>query len=828
MDTNKPFYDPLITQGRTGNSDSPFVDIQETLYIVNGKALVTEIPDEFHRVRIIESVIPLYEIKKGVPTENEYIVNYNRGYITFGQLFNGERIVVKYKGTGTQKIPDSRVYLTDDDEFELVSDKFRDLDRKDTESETRVTNLIVNQPQPSEVVDMRVDRNGKIYRVAREYLNALQKYIEDSFTALDGEVFTTLKDRLLEIENDIVTSGQTVQDYVDSVKATIDSEFADMKNELTDLIENVTFDITKLHPRYIVGLSGIRNAVNQSVNLDSKTMQIYTTQSDSQAVEGFYINRLSPTGKYISSMLIKEGGHGTMIAVERKTTGNVMIWFFHNTLGKMLRYEYKDNYVLSTSEASNLSDYTPCGLREKYFTPSYDEYYDYMCFRRDDGIVEIRKRADVVNKVDNILYSVTIDTSENTEERPMQGCVSYGSDVYWQSGSGSNVMKIQKYDGTTNTKVLDLDVTNIIGENGIRDFRDSFAEPEGLAYFVNPTTGKHSLLFVVTSGGLLKRFQQMYGFVQNQDNDYWDSLVRTTQQNYAMTKDDGRALSVPDGVTSLNELTVPGLYYMDAETSSSLTDFPYPSGGAGWYLEVSPLTQTFGGMQKLKRNSSGRKILQLERTFDLDRETFENTFGIWTVIGTGSKNQEYLDASDWSNKLSNILLPGEYYITMNQMSEFTDSPNMDAGARLIVYSADNGGYVRQEMIRNSDAVIDTHVRNVSIDNGTPTDWLHFRQTGANTYISIPLSSGATNPDTDSIWRAAHDGKFLIIRGAVNVPTLSSLTKIGTLPANWKPTMIWEEEQLGVVFRFDTDGTINARNTTGASVDVRFNSLVSIY
>ncbi len=138
-------------------------------------------------------------------------------------------------------------------------------------------------------------------------------------------------------------------------------------------------------------------------------------------------------------MLIKEAGHGTMIAVERKTTGNVMIWFFHNTLGKMLRYEYKDNYVLSTSEASNLSDYTPCGLREKYFTPSYDEYYDYMCFRRDDGIVEIRKRADVVNEVDNILYSVTIDTSENTEERPMQGCVSYGSDVYWQSGSGSNV-----------------------------------------------------------------------------------------------------------------------------------------------------------------------------------------------------------------------------------------------------------------------------------------------------------------------------------------------------------------------------------------------------
>ncbi|MED3792316.1 right-handed parallel beta-helix repeat-containing protein [Niallia alba] len=228
MDTNKPFYDPLITQGRTGKSDSPFVDIQETLYIVNGKALVTEIPDEFHKVRIIESKIPLFEIKKGVPKENEYIVNYNRGYITFGQLFNGERIVVKYKGTGTQKIPDSRTYLTEDTEFELLSDKLKDIDRKDNEQKNRVDTLITENPQPSEVVDNRVDMNGKVYETMRERTNAIQKEVEDARLGKFGDMYSNLKDRLFEIDQTIRDESAEVDVQVHVINDKIDS----IKNSL--------------------------------------------------------------------------------------------------------------------------------------------------------------------------------------------------------------------------------------------------------------------------------------------------------------------------------------------------------------------------------------------------------------------------------------------------------------------------------------------------------------------------------------------------------------------------------------------------------------------
>lgn len=228
MDTNKPFYDPLITQGRTGKSDSPFVDIQETLYIVNGKALVTEIPDEFHKVRIIESKIPLFEIKKGVPKENEYIVNYNRGYITFGQLFNGERIVVKYKGTGTQKIPDSRTYLTEDTEFELLSDKLKDIDRKDNEQKNRVDTLITENPQPSEVVDNRVDMNGKVYKTMRERTNAIQKEVEDARIGKFGDRFSSLKERLFEIDQTIRDESAEVDSQMEAVNDEIDS----IKNSL--------------------------------------------------------------------------------------------------------------------------------------------------------------------------------------------------------------------------------------------------------------------------------------------------------------------------------------------------------------------------------------------------------------------------------------------------------------------------------------------------------------------------------------------------------------------------------------------------------------------
>ncbi|MER2060979.1 MAG: hypothetical protein ABTA16_19365, partial [Niallia sp.] len=435
------YDDPIVFLSRKGDAKNPYKYIKETVQVVNGKAVLRESPEKTYKVKVTGKNKVWYEMEEDELEDNYFQVDYVHGVVYFTSTNNGLSLTFEYYGKGAYLTPDTKVYLSKDSEFTTVADKFKDLDRKDEEQKVRVDNLLINNPQPSEVVDMRVDRNGKVYRVAREYLNMLQKYIEDSFTAKDGEKFSSLKDRLLEIEKDIATSEESSKDYVDSIKTLIDIEFSDMddaiekvKQDLIGLIENTAFDITKLNPRYIIGFGGIRNAVNQSINIDSKTMNIYTTQSDSLTPEGFYINKLSPSGKYVSSMWIKEGGHGTMIAVDHKTvSGKVIIWFFHNALKKMLRYEYKDNYVLNLSEANSLSDYTPCGLREKYFTPSYDEYFDYMCFRREDGIVEIRKRSDVVNKIDNVLYSVTIDASEYTSERPMQGCVSYGSDIYYQS-----------------------------------------------------------------------------------------------------------------------------------------------------------------------------------------------------------------------------------------------------------------------------------------------------------------------------------------------------------------------------------------------------------
>jgi len=600
-------------------------------------------------------------------------------------------------------------------------------------------------------------------------------------------------------------------------------------NAMEGASEELKFDITKLNPKFITGIGGIRNAVNQSINIDTKTAQLYTTQSDSQTPEGFYINRMTPSGKNMSSMLVPNGGHGTMIALDRKTNGNLMIWFYHTGQGKLVCYPYKDNYVLKETEIAGLTDYTPASLKSIYFTPSFDEHYDYFCFRREDAVVELRKRTDVLAKVDNVLYKVNIDPTQNTDERPMQGCVSYGTDIYYMSGTAYDMTKIQKYDAITNKKVLDYDVTKIVGEDGIRLFRDGFAEPEGLCYFVNPVTGKHALLFVITSGGLGKRFNQLYGFVQRNDNEYWESIARTGAQNYAMSKGDGRALSAPDGITSVDDLVNPGNYYLQNDVFSLLTGFPYPHGGAGWYVDVYPTTQTLGARQVFTRSSGERKMFQIWRTFDLDRETFKYSFGEWTITQTASTSQEYLDASEWGNKISNVILAGEYYITFAQMNEFTDAPYTDAGARLIVSAGDNGGSVRQTIIRNSDTIIDEHVRNVVVETKTPSaDWIHFRQTGSMSYSDMTLSNGASNPDSNSKWRAASDGKFIIVRGAVTVPSLSSATKIATLPNSLKPSMLWEEEQLGVKFAFQADGTIEATNTSGSAINVRMNTVISIY
>ena len=517
-----------------------------------------------------------------------------------------------------------------------------------------------------------------------------------------------------------------------TIEAIIRDELESFKDEVRELIADIDdyvngFDLRKMEPIFINGIGGVRNAVNQSINIDYETNHIYTTQSDSKTPEGFHITKMTPSGHMISTMWIEQGGHGTNIGIERKTNGQLKIWFYHTGLGKLVFIPYHDNTSLTLDEAKLLTDMTPTSLKENGFAVMIDQEYDKVVVRHFDARVEIRSRKDLIDGVDKIEKQIQVDPNENNSDRPMQGLAVNGNDLYWQSGWGhlSSPTKVIKYDLTTGEEVYTRVVDHLPLQRGNDDPYDAYREPEGLFLHVNPYNKKQTLLMVYTTGGLGKRYNIMYGFVQTGAMNHWNSMTQLGSQNYKLTKDDGRALSILDRWESLDDINEPGEYYLTATEAERLGDFPYPIAGAGWFVFVSAYNQNFGIIQTIKRASGTRKIISFSRTGARDRMSGEWSFGIWTVNTTNSHHQEYLNNDDWNDMLENVTIPGEYYITASSTLRFNDSPEefKNVGCWLNVTSGNNGGQIRQELKSNSSQALVMAYRNVDVETNKPIfDW----------------------------------------------------------------------------------------------------------
>ncbi len=108
------FYnDPVKIIWRKGTPEDPYVDKIDNLIIVDNRTVLSEIPDEFHRV-VIDGYTELIQDKFDSPRrplENEFIVNYQNGIITFHESKNTEVIVAEYKGKGIIQYPAERIYV---------------------------------------------------------------------------------------------------------------------------------------------------------------------------------------------------------------------------------------------------------------------------------------------------------------------------------------------------------------------------------------------------------------------------------------------------------------------------------------------------------------------------------------------------------------------------------------------------------------------------------------------------------------------------------------------------------------------------------------------
>lgn len=104
------YKDPIITRRRSGSSDNPFISISESHQIENSKVNLTEIPSELDRVIVTGESITWIEKLEGLPSENEYVVDYVNGLVTFHHSRIGLQLQFDYKGTGLRYVPTSMIY----------------------------------------------------------------------------------------------------------------------------------------------------------------------------------------------------------------------------------------------------------------------------------------------------------------------------------------------------------------------------------------------------------------------------------------------------------------------------------------------------------------------------------------------------------------------------------------------------------------------------------------------------------------------------------------------------------------------------------------------
>ncbi|MDI4647407.1 hypothetical protein [Cohnella hashimotonis] len=98
---------PIIYQLRAGTSDDPYVSYNNSPHkVVNGVVILQELPVRMNKVQING----YSEIISGIPSNLQYMVDYNTGIIKFNQNAEGANVTVTYRGRGLASLPANRIY----------------------------------------------------------------------------------------------------------------------------------------------------------------------------------------------------------------------------------------------------------------------------------------------------------------------------------------------------------------------------------------------------------------------------------------------------------------------------------------------------------------------------------------------------------------------------------------------------------------------------------------------------------------------------------------------------------------------------------------------
>lgn len=425
-------------------------------------------------------------------------------------------------------------------------------------------------------------------------------YKENS-TSKDAEKITFVGDGVT------FTSGNftvvSLADHHDQIKS-LNRQLASQKDvRLSDATESYLFDLD---------LKEV--TVNQALIADEVDNHLYATQVkkvDGDEVESFVISRLALGGMRLDSMLVRHGGHGTSIGLERD--GNkIYIWtnmIQVNSSGGiatqyLCRLPYVPNEEIGIGDG-RVKKYIQFPDTRRYMTPFSDVKNNLLAIRHTDTRsgritrIDVHNIEDIKKGSNKVIYSYNFTKLMN--ESVLQGLTIDSNILYVTFGQGAEDFHLFKINMETDEIIEEI--KRPVGHNEFGRYNFDFGEPEGMFLYTDPETGYKTLLTVLVMDAAGRRRQKLFAFSSNIGIQKFQGFAHEKSQNIKLTRDDGKGIRLKD-VTSIASIRKPGFYYMTTVEGDAMDDHPL-KGVAGWWLNVTPSDASGQAVhQELIRNSS--------------------------------------------------------------------------------------------------------------------------------------------------------------------------------------------------------------------------------
>lgn len=436
IDVPSIYNDPIISRKRLGTPIQPYVKIKESITVDKHRAILTEIPNKYERVKVTGRGVEWHESKDRELKENTFWVDYNNGVVYFHESVNNITLTFEYLGEGVFLFPDSRVYHTGDKKFPTIKDKISDIDRAILVERHRIDEQILSHPQPSEVVDMRIDYNGKIYRVAKDRIDAEQRKIEEAYVDAKGVKYNSLKERIDSLQlatesqfDDIGNEITSIWSEVNLIPGKIELEVGRLEKDLDEYVqllqsqidlvpEQIQLKVQELK-EYVDGeldysyslinmlsdqieLKVDKNGVVSAINLSPEGVRISgnkvwitgETRIDNAVIKSAHIDSISAdkitAGTINADEIGIQGGTPTeyirLIGNRLEIRGQVESTWFGQTKKRDIKYQFQNGYFRARNDAEDKSLYfTDYGIHS--FIRGFDEE-DPNAINHGSGVIE--------------------------------------------------------------------------------------------------------------------------------------------------------------------------------------------------------------------------------------------------------------------------------------------------------------------------------------------------------------------------------------------------------------------------------------------------------